>query len=121
MELKGVCLNTNNVPRLVDFYSKVLRLKAEGDDVHSVFSEASLAIWNPGNIDEHQYQTSERFVTLMFGVDNADDEYERLKQLDISIEFNSQPTTYPWGARAFGLRDPDGNNIDFLSPAKKEQ
>ena len=30
MELKGICINTNNVPRLVDFYSKVLYVKAEG-------------------------------------------------------------------------------------------
>jgi len=119
MELKGICLSTNNVPRLVDFYSMVLRLKAEGDNVHSVFNEASLAIWNPGGINERRFQTSQRYVTLMFEVDNADDEYERLKQLDINIEFTSQPTTYPWGARAFGFRDPDGNNIDFLSPVKQ--
>jgi len=118
MELKGISINTSNVPRLVDFYSRVLRAKAEGDDIHSVFGEFNLAIWNPGAIDEHKFKTSERFFTLMFEVDNVDDEYERLKHLDTQIVFTSQPTTYPWGARAFGFKDPDGNNIDFLSPVK---
>jgi len=118
MEFKGISINTNNVPRLVDFYSKVLRAKAEGDDTHSVFSEFNLAIWNPGAIDKHKFKTSERFFTLIFEVENVDDEYARLKHSDIQIVFTSQPTTYPWGARAFGFKDPDGNNIDFLSPVK---
>ncbi|MBN1176560.1 MAG: hypothetical protein JXA51_02645 [Dehalococcoidales bacterium] len=47
MKFAGLSINTNNVPGLVDFYSKVLR------------------------------------------------------------------------ARAFGFKDPDGNNIDFLSPVKQ--
>jgi hypothetical protein len=37
-----------------------------------------------------------------------------------SKEFNEYtgytPATYPWGCRAFEFKDPDGNNIDFLSP-----
>ena len=118
MKLKGICINTNNVPRLVDFYSQVLGVKAEGDNIHTVLGEVNLAIWNPGAIDENKVKTSERFVTLMFEVENVDNEYERLKHLDIQIEFISQPTTYTWGCRAFGFKDTDGNNIDFLSPIK---
>ena len=118
MKFKGICINTNSVPRLVDFYSRVLRAKAEGDNVHSVFGEFNLAIWNQGNIDEDEFKASEKFFTLIFEVDNVDDEYERLNNSDILIAFTSKPTTYPWGARAFGFKDPDGNNIDFLSPVK---
>ena len=115
MKLKGICIHTNNVPRLVDFYSTVLCVPAEGDDIYTVLDEVNLAIWNPGAIDEHKSKTSERFVTLMFEVEDVDKEYERLKQLDMQIEFISQPTTQPWGSRAFGFKDPDGNNVDFLS------
>jgi catechol 2,3-dioxygenase-like lactoylglutathione lyase family enzyme len=68
MQLKGVCINTNNVPRLVDFYSKVLGVKAEGDDTHSVFDQVNLAIWNPGDIDANQFKTRERFITLILSV-----------------------------------------------------
>ena len=119
MEFTGISISTNNVPRLVDFYSKVLCMKAEGDEVHSAFGEAKLAIWNPGTINKRKFESSERFFTLMFGVSNVDKEYERLKQLDVNIEFVSQPTTFPWGIRAFSFKDPDGNNIDFVSPVKQ--
>jgi predicted enzyme related to lactoylglutathione lyase len=118
MEFRGISIHTNNVPRLVDFYSKVLRAKAEGDDTHSVFGEFNLAIWNPGTINETKFKNSDRFFTLMFEVENVDKEYDRLQHSDIQIVFTSQPTTYPWGARAFGFKDPDGNNVDFLSPVK---
>ena len=117
MEFRGATLHTTNVPRLVDFYSKVLGLRAQGDDTHSAFAEVSLAIWNPGNIDVNKF-SAERFLTLMYQVDDVDQEYERLEHADIQIEFTSQPTTQPWGVRAFGFKDPDGNNIDFLAPAE---
>jgi predicted enzyme related to lactoylglutathione lyase len=118
MELKGVCIHTNNVPGLVSFYSKVLNLKAEGDDNHSVFNEVKLAIWNPGYIDEIRSKTSDRFLTLMFEVENVDKEYQRLKKLDMFILFTSEPTDYDLGCRAFGFKDPDGNDVDFLSQTK---
>jgi predicted enzyme related to lactoylglutathione lyase len=118
MELKGVCIHTNNVPGLVSFYSKVLNLKAEGDDNHSVFNEVKLAIWNPGYIDEIRSKTSDRFLTLMFEVESVDEEYQRLKKLDMFILFTSEPTDYDWGCRAFGFKDPDGNDVDFLSQTK---
>jgi hypothetical protein len=31
VKLLGICLVTNNVPALADFYAKVLGVKAEGD------------------------------------------------------------------------------------------
>jgi catechol 2,3-dioxygenase-like lactoylglutathione lyase family enzyme len=34
MKFVGICLITNNVPALADFYTKVLGVKAEGDDIH---------------------------------------------------------------------------------------
>ena len=41
-----------------------------------------------------------------------DAEYRRL--LDASIPVENPPVTYPWGWRAIGIKDPDGNNIDFV-------
>jgi predicted enzyme related to lactoylglutathione lyase len=118
MELKGICIHTGNVPRLVEFYSKIFQLKAEGDDNHSVFNEMKLAIWNPGCIDELRSGSSDRFLTLMFEVENVDREYERLKKSGTFILFTSEPTDYDYGCRVFGFKDPDGNDIDFLSSAK---
>jgi hypothetical protein len=34
MEFVGICLVTDNVPALADFYTKMLGVKAEGDDIH---------------------------------------------------------------------------------------
>jgi catechol 2,3-dioxygenase-like lactoylglutathione lyase family enzyme len=118
VELQGICIHTHNVPRLVDFYSRVLGLKAEGDDHHSVFNEVKLAIWNPGYIEEVKAKLDERYLTLMFRVESTDVEYQRLKHLDFFILFTSEPADYPWGCRAFGFKDPDGNNIDFLAQVK---
>lgn len=50
---------------------------------------------------------------LEFVVDNVDDEYERLISLGVKIE--NPPVTYPWNWRAIGFKDPDGNNIDFVT------
>ena len=46
---------------------------------------------------------------LEFAVDDVDAEYER------------PPGTYPWGYRAIGFRDPDGNNIDFTAYVGKPE
>lgn len=122
MKYQGLCLHTNNVSRLTDFYSKVLGLRAEGDENHSTFTEIKLAIWNPGYIvDEKRFKAADKYLTLMFEVDDIDAEYNRLKHLDYLILFTSEPTTYPWGVKAFGFKDPDGNNIDFLSPVKEQE
>ncbi len=121
MEMAGTCLHTNNVPRLAGFYAGVLGVKADGNDVHAALEEARLAIWNPGDIDNDKFQTSQRFLTLMFEVEDVDKEYARLKNLDMEIEFTFPPTTQPWGVRAFGFQDPDGNNVNFLSPVDKDK
>jgi catechol-2,3-dioxygenase len=35
MKFTGICLITNSVPVLTKFYTKVLGVEAEGDDVHT--------------------------------------------------------------------------------------
>ena len=46
---------------------------------------------------------------LEFAVEDVDAQYRRLKQAG-----GTEPVTYPWGWRAFGFCDPDGNHIDFV-------
>ena len=48
MKFAGICLVTNNVSALSDFYAKVLGVKAEGDDVHAVLNTegAGIAIFS---------------------------------------------------------------------------
>lgn len=53
MEFVGICLITNNVPRLADFYTKVLGVSAEGDDIHvELHTEgAGMAIFSTGGME----------------------------------------------------------------------
>lgn len=49
---------------------------------------------------------------LEFEVEDVDAEYRRL--LAVGVEVPRPPVTYPWGWRAIGFKDPDGNGIDFV-------
>lgn len=51
--------------------------------------------------------------TIEFEVENVDDEYGRLKGLNVSIV--KAPTVQPWACRSVWFRDPDGNTVNFLS------
>ena len=45
-------------------------------------------------------------------MEDVDAQYRRLKQAGVAG--CTEPVTYPWGWRAFGFCDPDGNHIDFV-------
>jgi uncharacterized glyoxalase superfamily protein PhnB len=115
----GICLITNNVPALADFYAEVLGVQAEGDDGHAELSTegAGIAIFSTEgmeNMAPGSVQGAGRgSFTTMFEVEDVDAEYERLKALN--VEFVMLPTTHPWGARSFWFRDPDGNIVDFFA------
>lgn len=113
MKLCGVCIITNDVPKLVDFYKVVFEVEPEGDSVHSAFDSMQLAIWNPGNTEI----SSIKNMSLMFFVDNADYEYEKLNCIE-NIRDLAKPKIEPWGVKAFTFKDPDGNEINFIEKLK---
>ena len=119
MRFVGICLVTNDVPVLADFYTEVLGVEAEGDDVHAELNTegAGIAIFSIEGMESmapHSMQgAGYGSFTTMFEVEDVDAEYERLKALD--VEFVMLPTTHPWGARSFWFRDPDGNVVDFFA------
>lgn len=86
MRFEGICLITNDVRRLSEFYQKVLRTSSDCDD----------------NI--HQEIKTEGDV---------DSEFVRLKEMGIKII--DKPTMRPWGAKNMRFCDPDGNFIVFRS------
>lgn len=119
MKFTGICLITNNVTVLANFYTKVLGVKAEGDEVHvelnteganiSIFSAEGMESMAPLSMRGAGYGS----FTIAIEVKDVDAEYERLKTLD--VEFVMLPTTHPWGCRSLWFRDPDGNIIDFFT------
>jgi hypothetical protein len=54
-------------------------------------------------------------VILEFKVADVDAEYRRLRGMVKT--WVKPPTTQPWGTRSIYFRDPDGNLVDFYSPA----
>jgi uncharacterized glyoxalase superfamily protein PhnB len=118
MKFGGICIITEDVSSLAEFYSKLLQAEAEGNDVHSFVETdgAGLAIYSKEaarrdmGFDFSKHWGSGN-ITLQFMVDDVDSEYERIKKLGVEIEI--EPTDYPWGSRSMQVRDPDGNIITF--------
>lgn len=116
----GICLITEDVLKLAEFYEKVLQTTSERNEIHTFvdIEGGSLAIYSKAaaikdmgfNFDKY---CGTGMCTFGFSVGNVDNEYERLKALNLNIEFITVPTTYPWGARAMHFRDPDGNIVCF--------
>jgi catechol 2,3-dioxygenase-like lactoylglutathione lyase family enzyme len=119
MKFDGICLITHNVPVLVDFYTRVLGVTAEGDEQHAeVGTEgAHLAIFTVDGMEKMAPLSMQGAgygsFSLGFEVKDVDAEYERIKTL--GVEFVMLPKTHPWGARSFWFRDPDGNIVDFFA------
>jgi predicted enzyme related to lactoylglutathione lyase len=125
MKFAGVCLITDHVRRLAEFYQAVLGVKAEGDDTHmelhtdgagmAIFSTSGMEGMAPGSTRG----TGHGGVTITFTVEDVDREYERLKALN--VDFIMLPTSHPWGWRSFFFRDPDSNIVVFNCPAKGKE
>lgn len=115
MNLGEVCLETNDVIKMADFYRKILNISSNcRDEVHQfIINEGTtLTVYNNGAVKNNQNQN----ISLSFTIDDVDAEYERLLKLGISII--DTPKLQPWGAKNMHFCDPDGNHIYFRSIPK---
>lgn len=112
MKIGEVCLLTNNVIQLSNFYKKLFSIEnGSNDETHQfiISKETSLTIYNDGKIHKENRQN----ICLAFTVDDVDIEFQRLKEFGVAIV--SPPTLRPWGAKNMSFSDPDGNLIIFRS------
>jgi predicted enzyme related to lactoylglutathione lyase len=122
---KSICLITQDLPGLRDFYQNVLEVTPEGDDSFVVFStpKADLSICSAQSLEEMapglMNDSSAGNCFLEFEVEDVDKEYKRLKVLD--AEVIKSPTTQPWGLRSVWFRDTDGNKINFFAPVTRNE
>ncbi len=112
MKVGEVCLLTNDVIRLSNFYKLLFNIDNHSDDdVHQfIFSEeTTLTIYNDGI----QRNSNHQNICLAFTVEDVDEEFERLKSL--GVEIVAPPTVRLWGAKNMSFLDPDKNLIVFRS------
>lgn len=120
MKLTGLCLITDDVKGLMEFYKNVLQVEAVGDEI-----AARLRVKGDFHLDICSKQGMENLAagstsgighggcTIEMEVENVDEEYRRLKEL--AVTFIKMPETYPWGRRSLWLQDPDGNIVNIYT------
>ncbi len=110
MKVGEVCLLTNDVVRLANFYKMLFNIDNNSNDtVHQfIFSEeTTLTVYSDGT--ERKFNPHN--ICIAFTVNDVDAEFERLKAL--GVEIVSPPTIRPWGAKNMSFLDPDNNLITF--------
>jgi predicted enzyme related to lactoylglutathione lyase len=115
MKLGEICIETNDVLRIADFYRKILNISSDcKDEVHQFIIEEgiTLSVYNNGESKNNQNQN----ISIAFTVCNVDEEYKRL--LELGVHIIDAPKLQPWGAKNMHFCDPDGNHIYFRSLPK---
>lgn len=110
MKMGEVCLLTNDVIRLSNFYKMLFDIDNGSDDnIHQfiISEETTLTIYNDGI----ERETNPHNIWIAFTVDDVDVEFERLKALGVKII--EPPTLRPWGAKNMSFLDLDNNLITF--------
>ncbi|GGM91748.1 VOC family protein [Streptomyces fuscichromogenes] len=124
MDFVSIRIITGDVARLVGFYERATGVPATWateDFAELRTAGATLAIagtrtvplFAPGAArpaDNHS-------VITEFLVDDVDRVYRDLT--GFVTDFVNEPTTMPWGNRSLLLRDPDGNLVNFFTPAAR--
>ncbi|NLO48575.1 MAG: VOC family protein [Clostridiales bacterium] len=117
-----ICLITEDVRKLTAFYQKILQIKTEINDIHVeiTLDGGGLTIYSKSAAEKDMGFDFSKYhgtgmTKITFIVENVDAEYERIKSLNMGIEFAAVPTTYPWGARSMHFWDLDGNIVCFVN------
>lgn len=112
MRIGEVCLLTNDVLQLADFYKKLLDVdNGSSDAVHQfILGEGTtLTVYNDGSRKNNANQN----ISLTFTVEDMDAAYRKV--LALGAEIIEKPTVRPWGAVNMSFFDPDRNVIYFRS------
>lgn len=105
MKFGGICIETDNAPRLAEFYKAVFGKEPFAEGSHYGFD--GFAVYDPGGVKV----SKDKNIWLQCFDADIDALYERLLREIPGIEILSPPERKPWGAYAFWFADPDGNKI----------
>jgi catechol 2,3-dioxygenase-like lactoylglutathione lyase family enzyme len=122
MKLASTRLVTTDVAALAEFYRAVTGISPAGSGDYLEFRTPGmiLALCSQRAIDAYNAGGAKaganRSSILEFQVEDVDVERSRLE--GIVAEWVLEPTNQPWGNRSMLFRDPDGNLINFFTPAR---
>jgi len=105
MKFSGVCITTDNAPRLSEFYKIVFEREPFVEGSH--YSFGNLAVYDPSEVKMVKEQT----IWLQCFDTDIDALYSRLLREIPNVNIISPPERKPWGAYSFWFSDPDGNKI----------
>ena len=117
MNIGEVCLLTNDVRKLANFYKGLLDVDNGSDDEAHQFiltGGTALTIYNDGTPKNND----NRNICLAFTVDDIEREY--IKVMALSARMIEPPAERPWGAVNMSFYDPD-NNIVYLRSFRKKK
>lgn len=119
-QFRSICLITQDVRKLYDFYQNVLQVQTEASDTFVAFEPVGvpLTLFHAEGMEQMAHGSMQDAgagkTVLEFEVEDVDEEYARLLALNVPIV--KPPTTQPWGLRSVWFRDPDGNLVNFFAP-----
>ena len=117
MKIGEVCLLTNNVLKLADFYKQLLEIENDcHDETHQfiITEGTTLTIYNDGTVKNNQNQN----ICMAFTVDDIEKAYGKV--LALGARVIEPPTKRPWGTINMSFFDPDNNMIFFRSIPKNK-
>ena len=125
MKLALVTIVTANLERMRAFYQSVLQIEPQtyrGNYVEFTLEAGTLALWRQSECKAFGIApmrgAANHSVIIQLEVEDVEREYARLKGLQ--LEWVQELTTQPWGHRAFYIRDPDGNVLNFYMAVKEQ-
>lgn len=120
MRINSICIITEHVTELCDFYCKVLVMEPSVSTPQYVefnIGGTILSLYDlkPCNelSEEPVVLTPDCHTFIEIEVEDVEKEYERLCSLN--VRFAKHLTTQPWGSSSTFFYDSDGNLINFFT------
>lgn len=127
MNLVSIRIIAADIDRMIKFYEKVIGISMTQytpDFAELKTKTGTLAIGSTRTLQffggESVAQAAQnRSAIIEFMVEDVDSDYERLADY-LQPYLVQKPTTMPWGNKSLLFRDPEGNLVNFFTPASQE-
>ena len=110
VRFNGICIVTDNVPRLSAFYREILKLEPEDANIFEIIPTegAVLSIYSSNRTENAAPGCLEGSgngrYTIEFEVEDVDREFERLTAMDVEVVKPPQPSRGGAGPSGFAIR-----------------